>query len=465
MLFFSNDVQKIQIFGFNTTETLADADVAVFFGRDSLAGAKGAASQGKTCFFIAAESELSFFEVACLAYTGIIVLRSAAAVKAVVNYLGENQSVDASKDEEADHEEQPDLVATLFESTREETPIHSHSGEPEQESGETGENENYLSEIEMVEEPPEPPKPNVPDMEKHQASKPDEKKELSLPNRTVAAPKRLATPDRFIVMKVFKNIYASYSPSTSVGKTFIAVNLAVWLAKQGVKVVLADLDPDKADLWHTSYMDAYGPPIVTVSNWSDVVGDPVQHVSQHPNLPNLFILPGTTVVGGPLPDDGVVEEILRTLAGRFDVVVADLNSLLRLTHIVAALRMAGKIFLLSDLSEKCVSQTSMIFSQASGIAGRDRMAMVVNRVQRGQLYRSRDMAKMFGFAEHSEIPDDPKTVMSCLKSRHFPVDTASPVGTALEKCFRKELAEFAEGTGEPKPSRWKGLPRLRRGVK
>lgn len=468
MYFFSNDVQKLQSFGFKTVKTQADADVTVFFGRDSLTEAKSAASQGKTCFIVDAESELGFFEIARLAYSGIIVLRNAAVIMSVIKYLKESQSVDASGNEKAGHaechDEESDIVAALFKSTREEPclPVHAHSGEVKQESGEPSEEVNDLYGAETVREPSEP---QIPSMHKSWEDKPDGKKELAPPPRPVAAPKHLVAPACFAAPKVFKNIYASYSPSTSVGKTFIAVNAAVWLARRGARVALADLDPDKADLWHTSHMDAYGPPRVTVSNWNDVVGDPVQHISPHPNLHNLFVLPGTTVVGGPLPDAGIVEEILRTLAGRFDVVFADLNALLQLTHVVASLRMAGKIFLLSDLSEKCVAQTSMILSQASGIAGRDRMAMVVNRTQRGQLYRPRDIAKMFGFAEFSEIPNDPKTVVSCLKSRRFPVDTASPAGTALAKCFGKELPGFAEVPGEAKPSRWKSLAVLRRKVK
>ncbi|TEB04695.1 CobQ/CobB/MinD/ParA nucleotide binding domain protein [Pelotomaculum schinkii] len=464
MLFFSNNAQKLHTLGFRTTENSGEADAAAFFGKDSYEEAVAIASEKKICFIMDAESELGFFNVARLAFLGIIVLRDIAALKAVVEFIGEKQAVDAPGNEKNGHEEQSDIVAALFKTTgngEEPCPsAHTQPGELGQVPGELAKEIDELPEVETLEKPPELPKPGMTDVVECPQGKTDEKKVLNSPPHPVAGPKRLdvtASPN-----VVFNNILASYSPSTSVGKTFLAVNAAAWLAGRGVKVALIDLDPDKADLWHTSYMDTYGPPRVTVSNWADVVGDPVQHVSQHPNLPNLFVLPGTTLVGGPLPDAAVVEKILRVLASRFDVVVADLNALLRLTHIVAALRMAGKIFLLSDLSEKSVSQTSMIFSQASELAGRDRMSMVVNMVKRGQLYRPRDIAKIFGFAEFSEIPDDPKTVMSCLKSRRFPVNTVSPVGNALTKCFEKELSGFAETPGELKPSRWKGLAGLRR---
>ena len=238
------------------------------------------------------------------------------------------------------------------------------------------------------------------------------------------------------------NLIASYSPSTSVGKTFVAVNAAAWLAAKGVRTALVDLDPDKADLWHTTYMDAFGPPQVTVSNWFDVAGDPLEHVARHPELPGLAVVPGTTVVGGRLPDAGEVAEILRALAAGFEIVVADLNAMIRLSHIAAALKLAGKVFLLSDLSEKCVAQTSMIFAQASNVVGRGKMSLVVNKAKRGQIYRPKDVAKMFGFPEFSEIPVDTKLVNWCLKKRKFPVFTKSQAGEALGRCFEKELGGF-----------------------
>lgn len=253
------------------------------------------------------------------------------------------------------------------------------------------------------------------------------------------------------------NLVASYSPSTSVGKTFVAVNAAAWLAAKGARVALVDLDPDKADLWHTTYMDAFGPPQVTVSNWFDVAGDPLGHVARHPELPNLFVVPGTTVVGGRLPDAGEVAEILQALAANFDIVVADLNAMIRLAHITAALRLAGKVFLLSDLSEKCVAQTSMIFAQASNVVGRNKMSLVVNKAKRGQIYRPKDVAKMFGFPAFSEIPEDTKLVNWCLKKRKFPVFTKSQVGEVLNRCFEKELGSFvfepAVGRSKTKPAR------------
>lgn len=429
------------------------ATAATCFGKESYEEAVSASSSGKVSFIVDKSREIGFFEIARLSYLGVIVVHDAATVAAAIEYLERGRPV-AAEIEKPVRMEQDDVVSLLFESAGEkpqedvsceDSQIKTVS-EPEKSQGKEEADPDSVYPVVSPAPVPEAPHEEEPVAAKvnviHQGTG----------TGSVQAPST--------TNKIFDNIVASYSPSTSVGKTFTAVNAAAWLAGRGAKVALVDLDPDKADLWHTTYMDSYGPPRVTVSNWADIVGDPVQHISTHPNLPNLYVIPGTTVVGGPLPDPALIQEILCTLAGRFDVVVADLNALLRLSHITTALRMAGKVFLLSDLSEKCVAQTSMIFSQASGIVGRERMSLVVNRVLRGQLYRPRDVAKMFGFADFSEIPDDPKTVMSCLKSRRFPVTTTSGVGNALSKCFEKELSLFAGEPDEPKTSKWKCLARL-----
>lgn len=233
------------------------------------------------------------------------------------------------------------------------------------------------------------------------------------------------------------NLFVTYSPSTGVGKTFIAVNSAVWLASKGVKTALVDLDVDKADLWHTTHMDALvGSPQTTVSTWTG--SDSA--LARHPDLP-MFVLPGTTV-NGRMPGEEDVKDILKSLAGRYDVVITDLNNTIRLSHIAGALKLANKIFLLSDLSEKCVIQTSMILSHAVKIADIDRMSLVVNRIRQKQLYKPKDIASMFGFSGFSGIPEDVKLLNYCLKKKKYPVLTKSAVGESLRKLFSKELEGF-----------------------
>jgi len=239
--------------------------------------------------------------------------------------------------------------------------------------------------------------------------------------------------------EIIPNLFVTYSPSNGVGKTFVAVNSAMWLASKGVKTALVDLDVDKADLWHTTYMDALvGSPRTTVSTWNG--SDNV--LARHPELP-MFVLPGTTVASR-IPEAEDVKDILKSLAGQFDVVITDLNNMIRLSHIAAALKLARKIFLLSDLSEKCVIQTSMILSQALKIADIDRMSLVVNKIRPKQLYKPKDIANMFGFPGLSEVPEDVKLVNYCLKKKRYPVLTKSAVGESLRKLFSQELEEFLQ---------------------
>jgi MinD-like ATPase involved in chromosome partitioning or flagellar assembly/DNA-binding NarL/FixJ family response regulator len=234
------------------------------------------------------------------------------------------------------------------------------------------------------------------------------------------------------------NLYVTYSPSTGVGKTFIAVNAAMWLASKGIKTALVDLDIDKADLWHTTYMDILVvSPKTTVSSWSDSNGG----LAQHPDLP-MFVLPGTMVTD-KMPKAEDIKNILKTLARQHDVVIADLNAMIRLSYIAVALNLAERVFLLSDLSEKCVIQTSMILSQALNVINKDRMCLVVNKIRPKQMYLPKDISNMFGFPNLSEVPEDVKLVNWCLKKKKYPVLTKSAVGESLRKCFGEELKRFS----------------------
>lgn len=420
MKLFTNDPEKLILlgarFGFELTSEPSQADGAVVFCKTAEEAEKIKAGLPPRAFacIVPEGGEFSMPDVIRLAFSGIAVAKTAGAAVAAVrwrcqgNFLPREQSMS-------------------------ELP-----GGPEEAAG----SGNLEAErIDYQEE------------EREMEAIPEERGDFSGIVRN--------EPERFAefggVDEPLPNLIASYSPSTSVGKTFVAVNAAAWLAAKGARVALVDLDPDKADLWHTAYMDAFGPPQVTVSNWFDVAGDPLGHVARHPELPNLFVVPGTTVVGGRLPGAGEVDEILRALAANFEIVVADLNAMIRLSHIAVALKLAGKVFLLSDLSEKCVAQTSMIFAQASNVVGRSKMSLVVNKAKRGQIYRPKDVAKMFGFPEFSEILEDVKLVNWCLKKRKFPVFTKSQVGEALNRCFEKELGSFvfepAAGRSKTKPAR------------
>jgi len=415
MAFYSDNPEKLKKLGFPSADDPSEAEAVVLF---SLSDAPDRFD--RPCFVVAEACRPGFFDAVRLAFAGALVVRDAAHIYAMLDFI---------KKERADIET---FGGEVVEQVEEEFESPSADEEPRFEAEERQEPESpepwlgYAAGQEVAEDPPREP----------------ERPAFELP-REPEKPALKSPPAReFVLPEVgLPNLIASYSPSTSVGKTFVAVNAAAWLASRGVRVALVDLDPDKADLWRTSYMEVFGPPQLTVSNWHDVE-DPVRYVAHSPELPTLFVIPGTTVVGGRLPDAGEVAEILQVLAANFDAVVTDLNAMLRLSHVTVALRLAGKVLLVSDLSDKCVAQTSMIFSQASSVVGREKMSLVVNKVKRGQIYRSRDVAKMFGFPEFSEVPEDVKAVNNCLKRRRFPVTDSSALGKALASCFEKELAGY-----------------------
>lgn len=448
--FYTDDPERLAREGFPVADDPAQAEAFIFFSDPR----SPADTTGKPCFIVSEYIGLS--EAICLAFAGVLVVKDAAQARAVLELLKAGHHSPTLNEEPPVQGREPSAPEDEMPSSRElENELPCSPGDDngltwgagwtglQEESGLVwgGDDPRCWNREEYgpARQNLDPLDPNVEDLGARQDDCRFSHGEDGWEHDTWHAGGPDHPPDDGAPLP---NLIASYSPSTSVGKTFVAVNAAAWLAANGLSVALVDLDPDKTDLWRTAHMEAVGPPRVTVSNWHDIEGDPLPHIARHPRLPGLAVVPGTTVVGGRLPDAGEVSEVLLALAGSFDVVVADLNAMLRLSHVAAALRLAGKVFLLSDLSDKCVAQTGMVFSQASSIVGREKMSLVVNRVGRGHPYRPRDVAKMFGFSEFSEIPEDTAVVYRCLRERRFPVEDRSAVGRALAACFERELAGF-----------------------
>jgi len=241
------------------------------------------------------------------------------------------------------------------------------------------------------------------------------------------------------------NVYVSYSPGTDVGKTFVSSNLAAWLAGSGVETVLVDLDMGGSGTWEMVHMrELFGPPRQTLSDW-DGTPESISAIARahaHPGIKNLHV-----VLRGSASDPHLIADALRVLSRSYTVVV-DTSNNLDIPYIVAALRVAGKVFLIGRLTLKVQTRLSEMYSNARRLIPKDRMVLVVNRVgmkDDERYLHPVDLARQFGFREHYVIHEDERARVLSVKRKTLPVFLGTRASQELRVLFEREVAGVPAG--------------------
>lgn len=168
-----------------------------------------------------------------------------------------------------------------------------------------------------------------------------------VPPQAGRAPERFAPP---AIRVVKQQVVAFWSGKPGVGKTFLAVNTALALARAGVKVALVD-----GDILNLS--------VGVFLNLQDVrktleralkvnrPGDIADFLLYHPQFPNLAVLTGSDLCrpeGYCTVDKEAVARLIQYLKGDFDVVILDTVTDVQSVTTYVALQEANKVFLVTN---------------------------------------------------------------------------------------------------------------------
>lgn len=236
-----------------------------------------------------------------------------------------------------------------------------------------------------------------------------------------------------------ENLYVSYSPGTNVGKTFVASNMAAWLADQGMSAVLVDMDSVNSGTWEMLHMrEMFGPPKRTIADWNGAEEDiwAMAEEHAHPGVKNLYVL-----IRGNTCDPEKLTAALYALSKRYQVVV-DTSNDIELPHIASALFHAEKIFFIGTLTLKVQSRFSQMYSNARRLAAGSRLILAVNRVglnDNEKNLKPVDLARQFGFRDYHVVHEDRKARLLAEKKKTLPLFVNSNVSTELKAMFSKEF--------------------------
>jgi pilus assembly protein CpaE len=247
-------------------------------------------------------------------------------------------------------------------------------------------------------------------------------------------------PERFASqpIKVIKQqVVAFWSGKPGVGKTFLAVNTALALARGGVKVALLD-----GDILNLS--------VGVFLNLQDVrktleralkvnhSGDIGEFLLYHPQYPNLAVITGSDLCrpeGYCNVNKEAVVQLIEYLKGEFDVVILDTSTDVQTVTTYVALQQANRVLLVTNQDYAQVFATKRQLALLKRLRQPlDKFQLVLNGELKGCKITSAMLEDIFGLKVVQVLPHLPKPVVdSIFESR--------PV--VLQK--GQEVAELREG--------------------
>jgi len=249
-------------------------------------------------------------------------------------------------------------------------------------------------------------------------------------------------------------VVVSYSPGTNVGKTFIASNMAAWLALKGRPTVLLDLDMEASATWEMLGWRSFRPPSMTAWNGDTEAVRQAVAAGAHPVIDKMYL-----VKRGVETSAGQVVRAIRILAGLGFSVVVDTANNQELPYIDAVLRLAEKVFLVATLTLKVQARLAEMYATArSAGAPAGRMVLCVNRVgspEEERNLRPADLARQFMLGRPYVVHEDARGRRMALKKKTLPVAVKSAVSRELAGMFENELtARREDKAGRNKAGFW-----------
>lgn len=227
-------------------------------------------------------------------------------------------------------------------------------------------------------------------------------------------PERFAPP---AIRVVKQQVVAYWSGKPGVGKTFLAVNTALALARAGVKVALVD-----GDILNLS--------VGVFLNLQDVrktleralkanhPGDIADFLIYHPQYPNLAVLTGSDLCrpeGYCNVDKEAVIRIIEYLKGEFDVVILDTTTDVQTVTTYVALQQANKVLLVTN------QDYAQVFSAKRQLAllkrlrqPLDKFQLVLNGEIKGCKITGSMLEDILGLKLVQVLPHQPKHVLDSI---------------------------------------------------
>ncbi|MDA8210358.1 MAG: AAA family ATPase [Clostridia bacterium] len=234
------------------------------------------------------------------------------------------------------------------------------------------------------------------------------------PKKLGRGPERFAPP---AIRVIKQQVVAFWSGKPGVGKTFLAVNTALALARAGVKVALVD-----GDILNLS--------VGVFLNLQDVrktleralkVNDPrdiADLLLYHPQFPNLAVLTGSDLCrpeGYCTVDKEAVARLIQYLKGEFDVVILDTTTDVQSVTTYVALQQANRVLLVTNQDYAQVFATKRQLALLKRLRQPlDKFQLVLNSELKGCKITTAMLEDILGLKVVQVLPHLPKQVLDSI---------------------------------------------------
>jgi pilus assembly protein CpaE len=255
-------------------------------------------------------------------------------------------------------------------------------------------------------------------------------------------------PGPFVKRGAKGKVITVFSPKGGVGRSVVAVNLAVALAEMGKRTVIVDASLAFGDVG--VLLDVGGThSIVDLAQRSEEMdADLVSSVlTTHGSGLKVLLAPPRPEMSELITAEHL-QQILRSLSQKFDYVIVDTFTSLQ-DVMLAAFDAAARIVLITTPDIPCIKDTRLFFEVVDQLEyEREKTVLVVNRVDKHNGIGAQDVENTLKHPVMASIPEDERTVMfSVNQGVPFVLrDAGKPVAVAI-----KQLAGQLSGALEKAP--------------
>ncbi|MBQ7540840.1 MAG: AAA family ATPase [Clostridia bacterium] len=259
--------------------------------------------------------------------------------------------------------------------------------------------------------------------------------------KTVLALEQQRSLDSNEGKKVRCKVLGFFSGKGGTGKTTIAVNTAVSLAREGKRVMLLDLDLQCGDVAISLDADSKYSIVDLVQDRGGITIENINSFSvDHSSGLRVLCAPKSAEFAEYV-QPSAVERIIDIMRPFYEYVIVDMSAAFNDITITAC-ESCEEIFMVYNTDILSLKNAKMSYDILDQLHQKDKLQFIINKYEKG-IIKPADYTKMFGLEIYYVIPYDGKTAISCVNKGQPAVlaDPRSTLGSSLRHLTEKVIAE------------------------